>query len=100
MVGFVEMSKKIPAAVVLAALATEIVFNEHHDQMHQPPHTEIGEVKAPVENIAATNASGSGRAISATLTITPDDSASLTAQPHIEPPSPPPATDLMLTQRS
>jgi hypothetical protein len=94
----VEMSKKIPAAIVLAALATEIVFNEHHDQMHQPPHTEI-DVKLPVQIVAAANASGAGRAMSATVTITPNDAA-LTAQPHIEPPPPPPVVDFELNQIS
>jgi hypothetical protein len=78
------MDKKIPALVVLAAFTTEAVLSEHHhDATHSQPHTE-NDAK-PAKNLpVATMSGGTGRAVSATLTLTPNEDR-LSAQPHIEP---------------
>ena len=51
------MEKKIPALVVLAALATEAILVERHHDGVQPPHIET-DVKLPVETITTANAGG------------------------------------------
>jgi hypothetical protein len=80
------MDKKVPALVVLAAFTTEAVLSEHHhDATHSQPHT--GNNAKPAKDIPVATMSGvTGRARSATLTITPNDDR-LSAQPHIEPTS-------------
>jgi hypothetical protein len=78
------MDKKIPALVVLAAFTTEAILSEHHhDATHSQPHTE-NDAKPPKDIPVAMMSGGTGRAVSATLALTPEKDR-LAAQPHIEP---------------
>jgi hypothetical protein len=68
-----NMGRKIPAIVVLAAFTTEVVAGElQHDVTHSQPHTETG-VNCPANMPIATMSGGPGRAMSATLTLTPTE---------------------------
>jgi hypothetical protein len=75
------MDKKIPAIIVLAALGSEVVFNEHHEPAVNQPHVAT-DIKPPIETVSETKASGPAGANSATLTITPNKEAPI--PPHIE----------------
>jgi hypothetical protein len=69
---------------VLAAFTTEAVLSEHHhDATHSQPHTE-NDAKPAKDIPVATMSGGTGRARSATVTITPNEDR-LSALSHIEP---------------
>jgi hypothetical protein len=50
------MGKKVPAIIVLAALGSEVVFNENHESAVHQPHVET-DLRSPVEIKATANAS-------------------------------------------
>jgi hypothetical protein len=81
------MAKKVPAILVLAALGTEVVFNEHHEPAVHQPHVEI-DLKLPANTEVTASisggASGGTRAQSMTVTITPNPTKDAPTQPHIE----------------
>jgi hypothetical protein len=96
-----KKSAKVLPIVLAASISTEAVLSMRHNDGVEPQHTESG-IKPP-SNITATvrSSGGKGRAVSATLTITPRKTV-LPDQPHIEPAGGGgiPATGLDFNQRS
>jgi hypothetical protein len=95
-----KKSAKVLPIVLAASISSEAVLSMRHHDGVEPQHTESG-VKQP-SNITATvkSSGGTGRAVSATLTISPRE-AVLPEQPHVEPIGGGiPATGIDLTQRS
>jgi hypothetical protein len=77
------MEKKIPAVVLLASLTGEVLLPSRHEHL-LPPHTEIAiNLPAPTTVSPISASGGTGRAMSATLTFTPNEQT-LPPQPHAE----------------
>jgi len=87
--------------VLAASISTEAVLSMRHHDGIEPRHTE-SDVKPP-PNVTLTakssGAGGTGRAVSATLTISPRE-AVLPEQPHVEPAGGNSVTDFTLNQIS
>jgi hypothetical protein len=81
-----RMDKKIPAILVLAALGTEVVFNEHHEPAVHQPHVEIAKT--------------AGSATMSATIISPNPTKDAPTQPHIEGGGDKPATDVSMRQIS
>ena len=85
--------------MLAASISTEAVLSMRHYDGVEPQHTESG-VKPP-SNITATvkSSSGTGRAVSAALTLSPHE-AVLPEQQHVEPAGGNSITDFTLNQIS
>jgi hypothetical protein len=93
-----KKSAKVLPIVLAASISTEAVLSIRHNDV-EPQHSESG-VKPPSNLAVTANSSGAGRAVSATLTISPHE-AVLQEQPHVEPIGGGiPATGFDFTQRS
>jgi hypothetical protein len=79
-----KKSAKVLPIVLAASISTEAVLSMRHHDGVEPQHTESG-VKPPSKiAVTAKSSGGTGRAVSATLTITPRK-AVLLEQLHVEP---------------
>jgi hypothetical protein len=77
-------SAKVLPIVLAASISAEAVLSMRHNDGVEPQHTESA-VKPPSKiAVTAKSSGGTGRAVSATLTISPRE-AVLPEQPHVEP---------------
>ena len=94
-----KKSAKVLPIVLAASISAEAVLSMRHKDGVEPQHTESA-VKPPSKiAVTAKSSGGTGRAVSATLTISPHE-AVLPEQPHLEPAGGGQVTDFTLDQIS